>query len=221
MDGAVKGWPRVERKEQRLACDFCDCLHQHEPLAERESAHCLNCGETLYENRPRSLQRAISFSLSAFFLMLIVLFFPFISINARGLGASMTVWTCLQNLWLDGAPVLAFATGAVVVVLPMLMIFMLLRTTIPLLFERAGWGAIRTFRAVLWMERWVMVEVFFLGTVVSLVKILSLAEVKLGVGFWAFAGVMIFLAAAMGSLDKFEFWDRIESAREREREDVE
>ncbi len=216
MQEALQGWPRVEREEQRIACEYCDCLHEHQSLFEKEIAQCRNCGETLYQNRPRSLQRATSFSFSALCLMLIVLFFPFIGIEVRGSGSSMTVWTCLLNLWEEGAPLLAFATGSLVVAMPILMILLLMRITIPLIFGYAGWGAGWCFRVVLWLEKWVMVEVFFLGAIVSLVKLIAIADVQLGVGFWAFGGVMIFLAAAMASLDKGEFWDRIESARELE-----
>lgn len=218
MKEAVRGWPRIEEGERRVACHFCDCLHDYAPLLETESAQCQNCGESLYRNRPRSLQRVTSFALSALWLMFIVLLFPFLSIETAGLGASMTVWTCLLNLWEESAPFLAVGTALLVVILPLLMIGLLLYITIPLMFGRAGWAAKPCFRVVLCLERWVMVEVFFLGAIVSLVKIVAIATVKIGVGFWALGGVMFFLAAAMACLDKSEFWDRIESALNRKRD---
>ena len=217
MQEAAKGWPRVARSDERIACHYCDCLHDPLPLAEKEAAKCRNCGETLYQHLPRSLQRATSFTCAAFILMMIVLVFPFMSIKLQGRPSSMTMWTCLLNVWRDGAPLLAVVTGAAVVVFPALLMILLFRTTVPLLFGRAGWGSEQSFRFLLWLKEWIMVEVFFLGVLVSLVKLFAIADVKLGIGFWAIGGVMVLLAAALQSLDKSEFWDRIESCRERER----
>lgn len=59
-----------------------------------------------------------------------------------------------------------------------------------------------------------MVEVFFLGAIVSLLKLTKLAEIELGVGFWAVAGLMLSLAGAIGAIDRNELWDRIESAEQ-------
>ncbi len=62
---------------------------------------------------------------------------------------------------------------------------------------------------------WAMIEVFFLGTLVSLLKLVKLADVHLGVAFWALGAGMICLAAAMAGIDRRELWDRLEVAAER------
>ena len=67
-----------------------------------------------------------------------------------------------------------------------------------------------------WMYRsepWNMVEVFLLGVLVSLLKLAKVADVHFGFGFWAFAGVMLCLAAAVAGIDREELWDRLEVAR--------
>jgi len=43
----------------------------------------------------------------------------------------------------------------------------------------------------------------------------KLADVSLGVAFWALAGVMVCLAAAIGGIDRRELWDRLEVAAEK------
>ena len=57
--------------------------------------------------------------------------------------------------------------------------------------------------------------VFFLGAMISLLKLVKLAEVDLGIGFWAVAGLMFCLAGAVGGIVKVELWDRIELAKSR------
>ena len=44
-------------------------------------------------------------------------------------------------------------------------------------------------------------------------KIAKVADVHFGVGFWAFAGVMLCTAAAVSGIDREELWDRMEVAR--------
>lgn len=57
-----------------------------------------------------------------------------------------------------------------------------------------------------------MIEVFLLGVLVSLLKLAKVAEVEFGLGFWAFAVLMLCMAAAVAGIDRDELWDRLEVA---------
>ena len=59
-------------------------------------------------------------------------------------------------------------------------------------------------RCFLGIQSWGMVEVFFLGAIVSLLKLIKLADVQLGFGFWASAGLMICLTGVVGGIDRTE-----------------
>lgn len=218
MQERSKGWPRAESASEYAACDFCDTLQKVVPLMEGDSAHCRTCGAALYENRPRSLQRTISFALTALFLMGLVVIFPFLTLNNAGFTNSMTVWGAAGNLWRQGEAFMAIATASFIVVLPLILIFCLLYVTCPLVVGRSLPGAVRAFRIVNQLQAWVMVEVFFLGAMVSLLKLVKVAEVTMGEGFWAFALLILMMAGAFSSIDRVEFWDRIEAARERRKE---
>lgn len=218
MRQASKGWPRADSASEYAACHFCDSLQKVIPLKEGQSAHCRVCGAELYENRPRSLQRSVSFALSALFLMVLVIVFPFLSLDNSGLKSSMTVWGAVTSLWSQGDELIAIATAAFIVVLPSTLIVCLLYVSIPLIFGKSLPGSVLAFRAVSHLQTWVMVEVFFLGAIVSLLKLIKLAEVSFGEGFWAFALLVLVVAGALSSIDRVEFWDRIEAAREKRKE---
>ncbi|MFW5447900.1 MAG: paraquat-inducible protein A [Methylophagaceae bacterium] len=51
---------------------------------------------------------------------------------------------------------------------------------------------------------WSMAEIFLIGTLVSLVKITSLADVSLGMSFYAFVFFSIFMVATSARLDKIQ-----------------
>jgi paraquat-inducible protein A len=218
MSPESKGWPRAKGASKYAACHFCDTLQTVVALEEGQSAHCRTCGAELYENRPRSLQRTVSFALAALLLMGLVVIFPFLSMDNNGLKSTMTVWGAAASLWEQGDELIAAATAAFIVILPITLILCLLFVTLPLLVGKSLPGAVLAFRMVSHLQTWVMVEVFFLGAIVSLLKLVKLAEVSLGEGFWAFALLVFMMAGALSSIDRLEFWDRIEAARERKRE---
>jgi len=53
-----------------------------------------------------------------------------------------------------------------------------------------------------------------LGVLVSLMKLGKMADLYFGVGFWAFAALMVCMAAAVAAIDRNELWDRLEVAAE-------
>jgi paraquat-inducible protein A len=55
-----------------------------------------------------------------------------------------------------------------------------------------------------------MVEVFLIGVVVSLVKLASLAEVQLGISFFAYTAFSITFTLAVTTLDRFQCWQMID-----------
>ncbi len=201
-----------------MACEFCDTLHQVELIEEGRSAHCMVCGRVLYRNRPSSLQRAVAYGVTALSLLLLIILFPFISMNAQGNLSAVTVPGAITALWLEGGHMIAVSVALFVIVLPFSLIICLLYLCVPLLFGKV-WPVSRsimcTFQGI---QGWIMVEVFFLGSIVSLLKLVKVADVELGIGFWSVAGLMVCIAGAIGGIDRIELWDRIEIADQQRKE---
>lgn len=208
-----RGWPRFDGVRHRVACEYCDTLHESVPLAEGTSAYCGNCGRVLYHNRPESLQRATALGVAVLLLAGLMTFFPFLSLDSAGGESRMAVLEGVVHMWNAGSRIVAVAVGLFVLVLPLLLGSGLLFLCLPLAAGRYVPGMEKVMRLLQAAESWVMVEVFFLGALVSLLKLVKLAKVELGVGFWAMAGLMICLAGALGGIDRLEMWDRIEHAR--------
>jgi paraquat-inducible protein A len=205
-------WPRLPNVKHRVACHFCDTLHEVDLIEEGRAAHCMECGYVLYRNRASSLQRAVAYGVTALALFMLVLVFPFISMNAQGNLSSVTVPGAVSSLWLEGGHFIAIGVALFVIVLPLSLITCLLYLCIPLLFGKVFPGSRSIMSTFQGLQAWVMVEVFFLGAIVSLLKLVKLADVQLGIGFWSVAGLMVCIAGAVGGIDRTELWDRIEIA---------
>ncbi len=205
-------WPRLPDVHHRVACHFCDTLHEVDLIEEGRAAHCQECGSVLYRNRPSSLQRAVAFGVTALSLFVLLMWFPFISMNAQGNLSEVSVPGAVLGLWMRGGQFIAISIAMFVIILPLLMLLSLLYLCVPLLFGRTWPASNMVMKIFQGFHAWVMVEVFFLGAIVSLLKLVKLAEIQLGIGFWSAGGLMICLAGAVAGIDRTELWDRLDAA---------
>lgn len=210
----MRPWPRPRGGPHYAVCHFCDTLHESAPVPEGTAARCVRCDAVLYQNRCASLVRATSFSLTALILMIVVHSFPFMDMDAGGMHTTLTPLRAAQALIHDGSPIVGFAVALFTMVTPLIMSGGLIYVCGPLLFGRAAPGATHVARWLTITEPWNMIEVFLLGVLVSLMKLGKMADLHFGIGFWAFALLMVAMAAAVAAIDRNELWDRLEVAKQ-------
>lgn len=206
-------WPRPPQEARYSACHFCDTLHHFSPVEEGIAARCVRCGALLYQNRPASLTRASAFSIAALFMMVIVHSFPLLKMNAAGMSRELTLIGAATALIEENAPILGGSIIVFTVATPILIASGLIYVCLPLTLGRAAPGASFVAKWMYRSEPWNMVEVFLLGVLVSLLKLIKVADVHFGIGFWAFTGLMLCMAAAVAGIDREELWDRLEVAK--------
>ncbi len=210
---AMLSWPKPPGGAHYSACHFCDTLHQSFPVEEGTAARCVRCGALLYQNRPASLARASAFSLAALLLMALVHVFPFLTMDAAGMRRNLTLTGAATALMDEDAPILGATIILFTIVTPLMLAGGIIYVCLPLMFGRAAPGACHAAKWMYRSEPWNMVEVFLLGVLVSLLKLAKVADVHFGIGFWAFAGVMLCMAGAVAGIDREELWDRLEVAK--------
>jgi paraquat-inducible protein A len=211
---AIASWPKPAGGPQQVACHFCDTLHVAASIPEGTAARCKRCGVVLYQNRPASLVRVTAFSLTALILMGIVHAFPFLTMESNGIRTELTLFRAARELVREGTPVIGMGVAVFTIVAPLVMAGGMLYVCGPLLIGRAAPGARHVARWLGRTEPWNMIEVFLLGVLVSLMKLGKMADLYFGVGFWAFAALMVCMAAAVAGIDRNELWDRLEVAGE-------
>lgn len=206
-------WPKPRDGLRLSACHYCDTLHEAPHVREGKLARCVRCGGMLYENQPASLARASAFSLATILLMALGHVFPFLTMDAASMRKDLTLVGSAMALMDEGFQVLGISIFMFTMIAPLLLAGGMIYVCLPLMFGKAAPGS---FVIAKWMYRsepWNMVEVFLLGVLVSLLKLAKVADVQFGIGFWAFAGVMVCTAAAVSGIDREELWDRLEVAR--------
>ena len=194
-----------------IICQQCDALYHLPKLAEGERARCERCGDVLAFRRKNALQRSAAFSLGAAILFVVANAFPFISIEAAGQSNTVTLAESVIALHSYGSVAVAWAVAVFIIVAPAVLIACNLYVMLPLMTGRVPAAARSVCRWMYSSSRWSMTEVFLLGVIVSLLKLVKLATVDLGVSFWAFAGLMFCLAGALANIDRVMLWEQIDN----------
>lgn len=203
----------------RVACHFCDTLHEAPRLRDGDAAYCRGCGHMLYRNRPHSLARATGFSSAALIFMAVAHAFPFLTMESGGITTRLTLVESIRVFLREGNPLLAVAVAFFTIVAPLILTGGLLYVAAPLRHGVALPGAALVTRCQQLLEPWSMLEVFLLGLLVSLLKLGHLARIEYGVGLWALGGLVLCTSAAIAGIDRLELWDRLEIALLNEAED--
>lgn len=194
-----------------IACPSCDLVFDISKLNDGESARCTRCGHFLTVYREGVLHRVMAFTSSALILMALACSFPFMTFKASGLESVMTLPETALKLWIYDMPGLSLLVAAFILIIPTLMLLLILFLVGALLLNRNYSWLPRVGRLVYTLESWSMVEVFFIGVLVSLVKIAKMATIVMGISFWAYGAFSILFILALSGLDRAQCWGRIEA----------
>ena len=194
-----------------IACHECDLLCRDTPVAPGSKACCRRCGAVLYRRIPDSLDRTLACLLGAAMLMIVANAFPIVGLEAQGNRTTTTLFGSVRTLYDQDMRSVAALVFVTTILMPALDVGAMLYMLLPL---RLGWvpkGLPAMFRLIHTVRPWGMVEVFMLGTLVSLAKLTHLAHVVPGVALWSFGLLMVLVAAAAASFDPHELWVRAEA----------
>jgi paraquat-inducible protein A len=196
---------------QLLACHECDLLQRETPLPVGGTARCRRCGGFLYRNAPDAFDRALVYALAAAVVFVIANAFPVVGLDAQGNRTSTTLFGTVRVLHDQGMTSVAALVFVTTILMPALEIVALLYMLLPLKLGRVPRTLPAMFRIVQTAHTWGMVEVFMLGTLVSVAKLGHIAHVDPGISLWAFAALMVLLAATAAAFDPHELWRRVEA----------
>ncbi len=198
-------------------CKECGLLQRNPPLPQGGSSECVRCGCVLHRDRPDSLNRTLALTLAGLVLFAVANGFPFLSFEMQGQLTQTTLLTGIQNLYAQGKWEIAAVVGFTSVLAPGLQLALLLVVLIPLTLDRMPPWLPTLFRFVRTLTPWGMMDVFMLGILVSSVKLSEMAAIVPGTSLFAFAVLILVLAAAQASLDPDLVWSRVPVAADLER----
>lgn len=195
--------------ESITTCEVCDMVNEIPPLKDGERFRCVRCSHVLVSVHKHALSRIIATGCSALLMLALALSFSFLSFSSNGAERSMRLIDCVTVLLSHGYLLMGSLLSLALFVFPLFYLcsviylawsFLFLYKTHPLQKYLAHWFVV--------VQPWLMVDVFLIGVLVALVKMSSMADIQLGLSFWAFCGYVILLIKTVVLVDKRWIWNR-------------
>ncbi len=183
-------------------------------LAVGEASSCPRCGHTLSRHLPEQERRPIAYGFAAIIMFVLSNAFTFMSFSAKGVGQEMTFLQCITTLVDQGYLFLGAVLSLTLIGLPLVYMGSIM-LVLWRLDKDLHSNALRSLgRLLCRIKPWLMVDVFLIGVLISLVKLMGMADIKMGLSFWAFVGYTLLLIKMISSLDRMWLWQRLFGASE-------
>ena len=201
-----------------LACEYCDLLHADVRLRPGTTSRCRRCGSLLARNPAGGGEGTLALALAAVVVFFVANSFPLVILELGGQRSSATLIGAAARLGSEGMWVIAGLVLFTTVVCPLGELLALCYLLLPLSRGMLPPGFAAVMRLLHQVRPWGMLEVFVLGSLICLAKLIHIATVVPGIGLWAFGALMILTALAAISFDADALWrraDRIAGAGSR------
>ncbi|WP_434985515.1 PqiA/YebS family transporter subunit [Vreelandella zhaodongensis] len=203
--------PEKRSQRRRLrACHECDWVSALPPLSSGEKATCPRCSHVLVKRHRYPAQRSMALALASLVALVIAISFPFISFSVGGIGNRIELSQTATTLIAFHQPVVAIAVIMTIVILPMVYLLGVMWLQYGLLRGRPMAFSRDIARSLAHLTPWMMADVFIIGALVSLIKIAGMAQIELGISFWAFCVFAVLLLMTTQSLDADWMWFSLE-----------
>jgi paraquat-inducible protein A len=163
----------------------------------------------LFRHVPDSVDRALAFTLGAAFLFIIANLFPIVGLEAAGIKNATSLYGAIETVWnndMQGVAALVFITT---ILIPAMELSLMLYVLLPLKLGQVPQGMVPILRTLQSVRPWSMTQVFLLGVLVALVKLVHLAHVVPGIALWSFGGLILLLTGAVASFNMHELWNMV------------
>jgi paraquat-inducible protein A len=204
MQGETIQTKTAMSKPHTVLCHECHYEVTLPTLTHKQAAVCPRCGLQLTVYHHNASQRIVALASTALIFLLASLPFEFLSFSASGQYQSIDI---LGSLWIlveKDYALLALVQAVVVLILPAFVLISLLYLLVPLSLGlrpiKAEWVVKTLFRLL----PWTMAEIFLIGVLVSLIKIVSMADIGLGLSFYAYLLFTTFMTITLLYVDKYQ-----------------
>jgi paraquat-inducible protein A len=162
--------------------------------------------------RPASLVRCGSFLVVAYALYVPANLLPVMYTEQFFRAQADTILSGTFLLWATGAWPLAIIVFAASIVVPLakLLALTLLMLSVQMRARFSPVGRVRAYRAVRFVGRWSMLDIFVATVLAAAVQLQSIASIRPGPGALAFAAVVVFTMFAAQAFDPRLIWDAID-----------
>jgi paraquat-inducible protein A len=196
----------------QTACPSCDLIINIPDIDAKQVALCPRCNYKIRGINVNNDIEIVALSLSALLMLLSSMFYPFISFSSNGITQTITLPDAARILFNYDSDLLGLFIDISIIILPMSLLIILIPLHLGALKALPQAVARKLLKFTLTLEPWIMSEIFLIGVLVSMVKIMSLADVSFGTSFFAYVGFVVLYVSALTRLNRARLWSQVSPA---------
>ncbi|ECE6726506.1 MULTISPECIES: paraquat-inducible protein A [Acinetobacter] len=209
LDQSRSNSSRDVSQRNLCCCEECDAIYQKVKLGRGERAYCSCCGAELYR-QVKPFNTLLALVITALIIFIVANSFPIVSVELNGNVSQTTLLgAALMMFHIDRAfvGVLILITTFIVPLTDLLLLAYIFASVS--VFKTRPKYLIPALRVIYVFRTWGMVEVFLIGVLVTLVKLVGMVVVIPGIALWAFT-ILSLLLVYIASVKVQDIWDEVD-----------
>lgn len=187
-----------------ILCHECHYKVTLPTLSHKQAAMCPRCGLQLTVYHNNASQRIIALATTSLIFLFASLPFEFLSFSVNGQTQSIDIMGSLWILVEKDYGLLALIQAVAMLILPAFVLISLLYLLVPLGLGLHQKHEQWLLKALFKLLPWTMAEIFLIGVLVSLIKIMSMADIGIGLSFYAYLLFTLFMTITLLYVDKYQ-----------------
>jgi len=189
------------------SCRHCDALARVSPQVAA-TFRCRRCDAVLQYSLPGGIDSAYGLYVTAAVVFFVANSFPLVAIEAAGNQTQASLIGAALALHADGRSLVAVLVLMTTVLTPVLELSATIGVMSLAKLRRPPQSTmLRLLRLRNALRPWSMIEIFILGTLVTITRLGNMASIVIGTGLWSLVAYMLIHAAANHAFDPAQLWN--------------
>ncbi|MBA4291129.1 MAG: paraquat-inducible protein A [Pseudomonas sp.] len=195
--------------ERLIACHECDLLLRKPLTSAGEKVECPRCGYELYTHRSQVVRRSLALVITALLLYLPANFLPIMQLNLLGQVTEDTVWSGVLGLYSSGMQSIAVVVFLCSMAVPLLKLLCQFAVLLSIRLDIGRSYGLLLYRIYHHMREWGMLEVYLMGILVAIVKLVDLADLSIGLGLFCFIALLLVQVWLEVTMSPHQIWEAL------------
>ncbi|MEE3422593.1 MAG: paraquat-inducible protein A [Succinimonas sp.] len=192
---------------EKVICGQCDLVLEVPPREGHLVGYCPRCRNAVHHYRVRPSRVSLCYALAAIFFLAATDSLPFMAISAAGIEQGMQVLDYTMVLGAQDMWAASFVIFLFMQFLPLMTLLTIIAGDTGKILKKRFFFMPFLLKILHFNVEWSMVEVFMVGVLVSLIKLISMVNIEYGAGFWTFFAFAIFYLLAVSRFSEEEMWN--------------
>ena len=156
-----------------------------------------------------SVEKTMALSLTGLLIFPPAIFLPLLTLDILGLENTGSIYSSAQAMVRSGFFFTGIAVYITSIIVPFVKLLLLFLVSLQIQFRHSNAATLFMFKTYKRLDEWGMLEVYMIGILVTIIKLLHMAKIEYDVGFFCFIGLLSATLLSSSFLDENRFWNEI------------